>query len=209
MRVPKKCDSATNVESSGYQTVSSGTFESITPRDDLILRISSLLQENVGSTRVATIHLTGFALDDDLNAREVDASVKVTRLNTSVLVAGSATGTVEMECVRCLNRYDQPFKSEFAEQFRQSGEALGGHGYTPPTDDYEDEDGDEELAFEINDAHEIDLTEMLRQHILLALPMTPNCGASCPGPEQITNNLDEPIDARFAALQQLLETGDE
>ena len=59
------------------------------------------------------------------------------------------------------------------------------------------------------DAHELDLTELLRQWIVLALPMTPTCGPDCPGPQEIDNGDEEAVDNRFAALQQLLDNEDE
>lgn len=174
--------------------------------DDLIIKVSSLLMESIGSTRKVDVHRSGFTLDDDLTAHDVLASIVLTRLNTGILASGSATGSVELECVRCLNLYEQSFSVTFAEQFRQTTEILDGRGVTPPREKPEDDEGDDELAFEINDAHELDLTELLRQWILLSLPMTPVCGKDCPGPQEYAGNEEDVIDARFAALQDLLDT---
>lgn len=178
----------------------------VTLHDDLVLKVSSLLLDDVGSTRSVNVELSSFRLDEDLAAEDVTAQVRLTRLNTGILAQGSAEGLVEMECVRCLNRFEQPFTVRFTEQFRQTAAVGEGRGYVPPSDAEVDEEGDSELAFEINDAHELDLTELLRQWILLALPMNPICGKDCPGPLQIENSDDESGDARFAALQQLLDT---
>lgn len=178
--------------------------KTITLRDDLILKVSSLLLEDMGSTRTVSVELGTFPLDDDLTAEDITGQVLLTRLNTGVLAQGSAKGIVELECVRCLNQFEQPFTTKFTEQFRQTVAVADGRGFVPPTDAEVDEEGDSELAFEINDAHELDLTELLRQWILLALPVAPSCGANCPGPQQIENE-EEPVDARFAALQQLLD----
>lgn len=175
----------------------------ITLRDDLVLKISSLLLDPVGSTRSVQVELTRFPLDADLVAQDVTASIRLTRLNSSVLAQGTAAGVVELECVRCLNRFEQPFTAKFAEQYRQTGDALEGRGSTQ--DDFDDE-VDTELAFEINDAHELDMTELLRQWIVLSLPMTPVCGPDCPGPQQIDNGDDDAVDDRFAALKDLLDT---
>lgn len=177
----------------------------VTLRDDLIIKVSSLLLDDVGSSRSVNVELSSFPLDDDLTAEDVTAQVRLTRLNTGILAQGSAEGLVEMECVRCLNRFEQPFTVRFTEQFRQTAAVAEGRGFVPPSDDDVDDEGDSELAFEINDAHELDLTELLRQWIVLALPMNPICGPDCPGPLQIENSADESGDARFAALQQLLD----
>lgn len=181
------------------------SLQTISLRDDLVLKISSLLLEDVGSYRKVEIDLPSFPLDEQLMARNVSANIRLTRLNTSVLAQGSAEGVVEMECVRCLNLYEQPFQVQFTEQFRQTTGILDGRGVTPQREEDDWEEEDTELAFEINDSHELDLTELLRQWILLSLPMTPNCGPDCPGPQPIDNGEDDAVDDRFAALQQLLD----
>lgn len=178
----------------------------ITLHDDLVLKVSSLLLEDVGSFRTVKVELSSLPLDEQFLATNVSADIRLTRLNNSVLAQGSANGVVEMECVRCLNLFEQPFKVRFTEQFRQTTDILDGRGSSSPREDDEWDESDNELAFEINDAHELDLTELLRQWIVLALPMTPNCGPDCPGPQQIDTDADDDVDDRFAALQQLLDT---
>lgn len=181
----------------------------ITLHDDLVIKVSSLLLEDMGSFRRVEVELASFALDDVQMARNVKAEILLTRLNSGILAQGTATGVVEMECVRCLNLFEQPFKIRFTEQFRQTTDILSGRGATPANDDEEWDESDNELAFEINDSHEMDLTELLRQWIVLALPMTPVCGPDCPGPQQFDNGEEDVVDDRFAALQQLLENEDE
>lgn len=188
--------------------VNTNASQEIALHDDLILKVSSLLMEDVGSYRTVNITLTSFPLDDELMARNVSAKVRLTRLNSGVLAQGSADGAVEMECVRCLNLFEQPFTVRFTEQFRQTADIVDGRSIAVDDDDELDE-GDSELAFEINDAHELDMTELLRQWIVLALPMTPVCGPDCPGPQQIDRPVDESGDERFAALKELLDSEDE
>lgn len=178
------------------------SLQTITLYDDLVLKVSSLLLEDIGSHRTVKVELASFPLDEQLIARNVSATIRLTRLDTGVLAQGSASGSVEMECVRCLNLYDQPFSVRFTEQFRQTAEIHRGNT-TRDEDDWDE--GESELAFEINDAHELDLTELLRQWIVLALPMTPICGPDCPGPQPIDNGDEVAVDDRFAALQQLLD----
>ena len=186
-------------------TLNIETPQTITLHDDLILKVSSLLLEDVGSYRTVKIELASFPLDEQLMARNVSATIRLTRLDTSVLAQGSATGAVEMECVRCLNLYEQQFNIRFTEQFRQTTKISDGRGGNPPRDEEEWDESESELAFEINDSHELDLTELLRQWIVLALPMTPVCGPDCPGPQQIDYGDEAAVDDRFAALQQLLD----
>lgn len=182
------------------------SLQTITLHDDLILKVSSLLLDDVGSYRTVKVALTSFPLDEQLSADNVSATIRLTRLGTSVLAQGTAEGSVEMECVRCLNSYEQPFSIRFTEQFRQTTDI---HRGAQPREEEDWDESEIELAFEINDAHELDLTELLRQWIVLALPTAPNCGPDCPGPQPIDNGDDVAVDDRFAALQQLLVNEDE
>lgn len=186
-------------------TVNTESLQTITLHDDLVLKVSSLLLEDVGSYRTVNIELASFPLDEQLTARNVISTIRLTRLDTSILAQGSATGSVELECVRCLNQYDQPFDIRFTEQFRQTTDILDSRRSTPARDEEDWDESEIELAFEINDAHELDLTELLRQWIVLALPTAPKCGPDCPGPQPIDNGDDVAVDDRFAALQQLLD----
>jgi uncharacterized protein len=71
-----------------------------------------------------------------------------------------------------------------------------------------DEEGDE---FFIDDNHELDLVEPLRQEILVSLPMRPTCGPNCPGPDVLEvggdteAGEDAAVDDRLAALANLLK----
>lgn len=185
-------------------TDNQGTIELV---NETSLNVATLLTENTGSTRRIDLTLAAFPLDDDLSAREVHGQLKLTRLQSGIMATGTLTGHVELECVRCLNLYDQPFKTRLTEQFRQTVDVHSGVNYTPPRGEpaNDTEDKDDEPGFEINDAHEINLTELLRQNILLALPMRPDCGDICPGPPPVDNGPESDVDARFAALQHLLD----
>jgi uncharacterized protein len=180
-----------------------GTIELI---NDTRLNVASLLMEDVGSTRELAVTLTSFPLDDDLVATSVLGQLRLTRIHSGVLATGQLSGDVELECARCLNLYDQPFRTRLTEEYRQTVDVRSGAGISSPRVEPEVEtEKDDEPGFEINDAHEIDLTELLRQNILLSLPMRPDCGENCPGPPEIDNGPDAEIDSRFAALEQLLD----
>lgn len=181
-------------------------LESIELFNDTQLNVASLLMEEVGSTRDIALTLTTFSLDSDLAASGVLGQIRLTRIHSGILATGELKGTVELECARCIDLYDQVFKARFSEEYRQTVDVRSGAGYTPPSIEKDaDDDGDDEPGFEINDAHEINLTELLRQNILLALPMRPDCGKLCSGPPKVNNEPEALIDSRFAALEQLLD----
>lgn len=177
----------------------------ITLVNDTRLNVASILQEDIGSTRRVALTHTSFALDDALVASGVIANFNLTRLQSGLLAKGDIHGTVELECSRCLNLYDQPFETQFAEQFQQTVDIRSGSGECQFRSASGDQHEDDELGFEIDDTHGMDLTEMLRQHILLALPMRPDCGDECPGPPEVDNGPEDQVDSRLSALQQLLD----
>jgi uncharacterized protein len=181
-------------------------LESIELINDTRLNVASLLMEETGRTRELALTLASCPLDDDLTASNVLGQIRLTRIHSGILATGELNGDVELECSRCLNLYNQPFTARLTEEYRQTVDVRSGTGLTPPRieKDVDDED-DDEPGFEINDAHEIDLTELLRQNILLSLPMRPDCGKLCPGPPEIRNEPEALIDSRFAALEQLLD----
>ncbi|MGB3330583.1 MAG: DUF177 domain-containing protein, partial [Thermomicrobiales bacterium] len=159
----------------------------------------------VGSTRDVELFLPEFPLEDDLVARHVEMQARLTRLQDQVLVSAHATGHVQLECVRCLDAYDQPFDETFTEQFFQSVDVRSGAELAPKTSTGVDDEDDDDLRFSINESHQLDFGESLRQWILLAMPMRPTCGDACPGPAITSTDQDASGSGRFADLARLLE----
>lgn len=165
--------------------------------NETAVNVAALLKEPVGSTRSYALTLDRFPLDQDLVASNVAGRVKLTRLSDEIIANVRAKGSVVLECQRCLREYDQAFKTDFSEEFRETVDVRTGAGVATGREDDE--------RFTINDNHELDFAEPLRQEILVALPMRPACGDDCPGPDAIADEDDETGDQRFAALQQLLD----
>jgi uncharacterized protein len=161
------------------------------------VNVVALIQEPIGSSRSYNLRLDELALDDGLYANEVTGTVKLTRLTDEIIARIKATGDVELQCLRCLREYPQSFATDFSEEFRIAHDVRTGIGI-----DAEDEDDE---RFEINESHELDFGEALRQEIIVALPMRPACGEECPGPDVTEVGDTEPVDTRFASLAQLLD----
>jgi uncharacterized protein len=160
------------------------------------VNVAALLQEPMGSSRSYPLHLDAFPLDDELLATNVSGTVKLTRLTDEIIARIKVAGGVELECLRCLRQYPESFSADFSEEFRIAHDVRTGNGIAGPADDE---------RFDINEYHELDFGEALRQEIIVALPMRPTCGTDCPGPDVIEVGDDEQIDDRFASLAQLLD----
>ena len=169
-------------------------------RNDTAINVAGLLKGQTGQSRQYELWLDAFRLDDDLTAREVAGAIRLTRLRDGVMADVRAEGAAELICARCLRAYLQPFAVDFAEEYRQTVDVRTGIDVELP------DTADDDTA-RIDDNHLLDLGEVLRQEILLALPMRPDCGESCPGPDSIVaaDTQDQVVDHRLAALARLLD----
>jgi uncharacterized protein len=170
-------------------------------RNDTAVNVAGLLKEQIGATREYRLLLDRLELDGDVNALQIDGHVRLTRLRDGVLAKVKANGSAPLSCARCLREYEQPFTVSFDEEFRQTVDVRTGLGLGTGIDE------DAETSF-IDENHVLDLQEPLRQEILIALPMRPDCGPDCPGPDAFAGDdeavADEAVDDRLAALASLL-----
>jgi len=171
-------------------------------RNDTAVNVVGLLKSQTGDTRSYRLMLDTFEADGEMIARDIVGDVRLTRLRDAIIASVSAAGIVPLNCVRCLREYDQPFEVEFDEEYRQTVDVRTGV-------DLGDEPADEELFSRIDENHELDLREPLRQEILVVLPMRPDCGTDCPGPDVLEvggedGASDTIVDERLAALARLL-----
>src|SRR5690606_6215827 len=166
--------------------------------NDTVLNVSQLLQETTGASRSYRLSLDWFALDTDLMARDVTGELKLMRVGNGLMLSGKIRGTALIECVGCLEIYEQPFETEVEQEYRPIYDVAMGS-----VDDDEETDFESEVD-EIDDANELDLAEPIRQYAILALPMRPNCGPDCPG-VGVEEEAGPEYDHRMAALAALLE----
>ncbi len=169
--------------------------------NDTAINVVGLLQSEIGDHRDFTLSVDSMPLGDDLIARQINGDVRLTRLRDRILAQVTASADVALECVRCLRTYPQSVRTKLAEEYWQSVDVRTGIAVDPA-----EAVDDEEERFSIDENHELDLREALRQHLVLALPMKPDCGSECPGPPGVIDDDDSAFDQRFAALADLLET---
>ncbi|MGW1885351.1 YceD family protein [Streptomyces sp. NPDC001970] len=136
----------------------------------------------------------------------VELELRLESVMEGVLVTGTARATVEGECVRCLEPLRQEVAADFQEMFSYPDADDRGRPKAEPVDDAED---DEDRLF-LEDGL-LGLEPVLRDAVVLALPMQPVCREDCAGlcSECGINLNDEPdhhhdaVDIRWAALQGL------
>lgn len=191
--------------------------------------VAQLLKEPVGAVR-------RYQLNEDLNAVDPElqllgpllGTVQIMRTNSGVLVTGDLNSAARVTCGRCTEPIVFPLRVQLEESFRPLTEVETGRYLRP--DEFQGDDADfEDAALVIDEHHILDLSEVVRQNIWLAMPMYPSCNwqgeGECPNfiaqriaLREISKDDDEPesdvlpegVDPRWAALLKLrLEGRDE
>jgi uncharacterized protein len=104
-------------------------------------------------------------------------TVKLESVTEGVLATGTVTGELRGECGRCLNEFTDALDVEFVELFAYPNSA---------TDETTDADEVERL-----EGDHLDLEPVVRDVVVLSLPLTPLCRPDCAG---LCSECGEPID---------------
>jgi uncharacterized protein len=167
--------------------------------------VAQLLKEPVGSTRKYHLAEDIQVLDGEvILTHPIEGAIRLIHTTEGVLVSGQLHTEVELTCSRCLESFSTAVDFTLEEEFHPTIDIHTGAKL--PSEDGEDE------ATLIDDQHIIDLLEVMRQDILLALPSRPLCKPDCAGLcSQCGRNLNEgpctceqPLDdPRWEALRAL------
>ncbi|MHB0937170.1 MAG: YceD family protein [Armatimonadota bacterium] len=106
----------------------------------------------------------------------VRGKMTVSSTGRVLLLEGAVDTEVEQVCFRCGGTYRQPVHAEFQEEFVMRPSQAAGQG---PRVEEEEEAPETRLFYE--GTLDLNLDELLRQSILVALPMKPLCADDCQG----------------------------
>jgi uncharacterized metal-binding protein YceD (DUF177 family) len=136
-----------------------------------------------------------------LHAKTLVCRAEIDRIRSQLHVHFFYTGSVEVECARCLTPVDFPVKGDFRIVCVHRSEA-GKNNELP----------EEEIDFVFDDTtDEIDLIPLIYEEIMVSLPMKPLCTEQCPGivfeeketAGKKTGERERPVDPRWEALKKL------
>jgi uncharacterized protein len=173
----------------------------------MIFNVAQLMKEPVGAgaSLTAEIHEEQIQLDESLKVvGPIDGHVRMRRVNQGLLVDGWVDLTLEIECTRCLKVFEQPMHVTFEERFHPMVDVVTGMPLPPI---------DEDDVFPIDEHHLVDLTDAIRQAVLLAVPMVTlckeDCAGLCPQCGHDLNlgpcNCEPEVDTRLNVLKTLLQ----
>jgi uncharacterized protein len=130
-----------------------------------------------------------------------DLEVRLSKSGTDVVVRGALTAELHAPCARCL----QPARVAVTEQIGAlvvpaGSQTTGQHG---PADE-EDLVADQADVIPY-DGETVVLDDLVRDELLLGVPMIPLCSESCPGirPQPTPESDDREIDPRLRPLLRL------
>ena len=106
--------------------------------------------------------------------QEIELDLRLEAVMEGVLVTGTVTGRLTAECSRCLDPLSEELEAGFQEMYRYAGEEDG--SIETGDEDSGDEDEDYYLEGDL-----LDLEPVVRDAVVLALPLSPLCGPDCPG----------------------------
>jgi uncharacterized protein len=133
----------------------------------------------------------------------ISGGVVCTHTQPGVYAAGTARADAHLECSRCLKRFDHRVPLEFRELYYATIDVVTGARLPPPPRD----------AYTIGHDFLIDFTPLLREHVILELPLKPLCEAKCAGicpicgiDQNVRPHRHEPeSDERWSGLRELLK----
>ncbi|MBN2550898.1 MAG: DUF177 domain-containing protein [Anaerolineales bacterium] len=163
-------------------------------RDFLTLNVGFIVHQTVGYTRDFPIEAPSVYLPPDMNLSDLKGFVRVTRTAQGLLVQVNMKASTSSECVRCLVDFQQPLEADFTELYAFTLNQTTETGLLMP------------------ESGKIDLAPMLREEMILAIPISPLCKPDCKGlcpvcgenlNETTCNHEDDDIDPRLSALRSL------
>ena len=169
------------------------------------INVSQLLRASMGSTRNYEVsEIVTLASGRSM----VQGEILLMRTDRSILARGRLHTEAEITCGRCLNLFTCPLNLDIEEEYFPITDVVGGD-LLPASEEPD--------CFTIDEQHVIDLTEVIRQYALLAIPMKPLCREDCTGlcPD-CGQNLNQgtcccssrETDPRWSELSKLILTND-
>ena len=133
------------------------------PRNPLRFNVGFLLNQPVGTYRDVHFEYPEVTLKPDLTLTDFSGVARVGRTPQGILVHGTFQGQAPAECVRCLNEFNQPLQATFDELYAFDKRSTTESGLILPEDAY------------------IDLEPLVREYLLIEMPISPVCKPDCKG----------------------------
>ncbi len=147
-------------------------------RYPLRINVGFLLNAPISTSREINFDLPSIKVGEDLDLTNLIGKVNLTRTPKGILVEADFSASMFVECVRCLEEYDQKLHTEFSELYAFHDNSVTESGLIVPED------------------ANIDLLTVLREYLLIEVPIKLICKEDCKGlcaecGENLNNNTCE------------------
>lgn len=133
------------------------------PRYPLKINVGFLLKAPIGTYRDIHFEYSEIVLKPDLQLVNFSGVTRISRTPQGILVHGAFQGETPAECVRCLTEFDQPLQASFDELYAFDHRSITDSGLILPED------------------ANIDLEPLVREYLLIEMPISPVCNPDCKG----------------------------
>ena len=166
------------------------------PNNNLRLNIGFFIGQGVGYSRDFLFESSRLVFEPDLILSDFSGIARITRTAQGLLVQAKMNATISSECVRCLTSIQLPLKIDFTELYAFSLQSVTDSGLL------------------ISDDAHIDLAPLVREYMLLEVPISPICRLNCKGlcpicgenlNEVTCEHSDQAVDPRLSMLNTLLD----
>ena len=133
------------------------------PRRPFRINLGFFSVQPPGYQREFPFQIASYSMQPDLDLQDVEGSLLITRAQQGLRVEGGFRAKTRLDCMRCLEQTEFPLETRFEEVYNYRGSPLS-----------EDEQEIPEDGF-------IDFETVLRDYLILEIPITPLCRPDCAG----------------------------
>ena len=133
------------------------------PRRPFRINVGFIIHEEIGYSCEFPFEFDEIKLGNDLELRAFIGSVSVGRTPQGLLVTGKFSAGTTLECVRCLNPYNQSLTWDMTELYAFNQKSMS------------------ESELMVPENAQLDLEPIIRGDALLESPVSPICRTECKG----------------------------
>jgi uncharacterized protein len=127
------------------------------------INVGFFLTQTIGASREFNFDFLEIEISPELELHDFKGRARINRTPQGLLVNAEVNAIVNLECVRCLENYHQQLHAEFDELYAFSKRTATDSGLILPDDGY------------------IDLRPLVREYLLIEIPISPQCQEECRG----------------------------
>ena len=137
--------------------------------------LSELLREVGNTADVQESETVSYPEDSLVLVKPVEMDLQLINAGDLILLRGTVSTAAELDCSRCLSKYVLPLNIEINEEFSSEVPVSSKNKRK------EKELHAEDFISPLDKDKTIDVSEIVRQNLLLELPLQPLCRHDCPG----------------------------